>query len=104
MPYSENGAKGTKIHVVGTPMTGFVLEFNRGYDPAASDQRSELISLGPVAIRHVYDYEGIPALDTSPHGDLENTAAEIPAPRASKNIFAAVNDVRIRLLTGTLKH
>lgn len=102
VPYAEEGVKGTKVHVVGMPMAGFRLEFNRSYEPTASARRSERIPIGSVSTQHIYDYQGSPTIDHTPVGDLERTAAEVAPPRASKDIFAPVNDVSVLSQQGTL--
>lgn len=104
--------KGTKIHVVGAPMTGFALEFKRGYEPnSMALGRYELVRIGEVEGRYlglVGPGEGVVeegeeemreemgekfSVDDVPRNALEREAAKIPPPRRSENFRAPVNDV-----------
>ena len=58
-------------------------------------RQSELIPIGSGSTQHVYDYEGVQKLEDTPHSNLEKAATEIVPPRASKDIFAPVNDARV---------
>ena len=92
---SEGGDIGTKIHVVGNPMIGFVLQFKRKYDPKETAGAPEIIPIGNIDASHVHIFEGERSEDTVPPGDLEIVASQIPPPRASENFLAPVNDVSV---------
>ncbi|KNG80395.1 hypothetical protein ANOM_011126 [Aspergillus nomiae NRRL 13137] len=64
VPSASDPEKGRLIEFVGTPMEGFKHQFRRGHAPT------------PI----------------SKKGDLETTACQVPAPRASENFMAPVND------------
>ena len=93
VPYA-NGKDGTLIHVVGAPMAGFQLEFKRGYDPSATAQRLESFQIGQINSHHVHDWTGERSNDSTPRGNLETVASQIPPPRKSENFMAPVNEVR----------
>lgn len=50
---------GTKIHVVGAPMTGFVLSFVRNYIPSADPQNPETVRIGEVEGRLLADQSAV---------------------------------------------
>jgi hypothetical protein len=97
VPYKESGSTGTVIHVVGTPMAGFALEFKRAYCPTETRRRNRLVPIGSVNSQNVHDYSGDRGADTTPRGNLELVAAQVQPPRASSNFREPVNDVRAEL-------
>jgi hypothetical protein len=99
VPYGEDDPEGTVIHVVGTPMAGFSLEFKRKYDPAETSRSPNLVPIGSVLAQHVHVFQGKIRKDTTPRGNLELVAAQVQPPRASANFLAPVNDVSVRLQT-----
>jgi hypothetical protein len=91
----EGGEFGTLIHVVGSPMTGFALQFRRRYSPNDDDRHPALVRVGEIDAQHVHNFEGERGEDTTPRGKLEELAAQIQPPRLSENFMAPVNDVCI---------
>ncbi|KAF2134433.1 hypothetical protein P153DRAFT_362202 [Dothidotthia symphoricarpi CBS 119687] len=89
----EGGDVGTVIHVVGSPMSGFALQFKRRYAPKQTARAHVLVPIGLINAQHVHTFEGNRGVDTTPTSDLEHVAAEIQPPRASKDFMAPVNDV-----------
>jgi hypothetical protein len=94
----ECGNFGSLIHVVGSPMTGFALQFRRRYAPKDDDRHPRLLRIGEIETQHVHSYEGESGEDTAPKGNLENMAARIQPPRLSGNFRVPVNDVSTALL------
>ncbi|KAF2679531.1 hypothetical protein K458DRAFT_445843 [Lentithecium fluviatile CBS 122367] len=52
------GTSGTVIHVVGNMMTGFYLEFKRGYDPQPTTETYEIFTIGQIDSQYLNDYPG----------------------------------------------
>lgn len=73
--------KGTLIHVIGNPPTGYTLQFQRNYDPTANESFQKIILIGKIAANYVADPKS-PKLsnDNVPRGRLEVIASRIPPP------------------------
>ncbi|KAJ8109793.1 hypothetical protein OPT61_g7201 [Boeremia exigua] len=96
VPYEEGSSEGTVIHVVGAPMVGFSLSFKRRYNPEDTGRAVRLVSIGTVLAQNLHVFEGEKGEDTTPRGNLELAAAQVPPPRASANFLAPVNDTTNR--------
>ncbi|KAL4960401.1 uncharacterized protein BDV14DRAFT_145804 [Aspergillus stella-maris] len=98
IPSPSTPSTGTLINVVGAPMAGFYHEFKRGYNPERdSIEPYKTHTLGNVRDSHIFDSpEDVRRTETEPKGDLERAAVQIPAPRASENFLAAVNETTNR--------
>jgi hypothetical protein len=87
---------GTVIHITGTPMNGYALEFKRNYLPERSRQPKKMYALGQVQGDLVVDppvNDGRPSNDDTPNGILETIAAQEAVVRRCENFRAPVNDV-----------
>src|SRR6266480_6414785 len=58
VPESGSSTKGTVIHVVGTPFTGYGLEFKRNYDVIETSRKYYQLPLAMADGKHVQDYQG----------------------------------------------
>lgn len=77
--------KGTIIHVVGSPFTGFGLEFKRNYDLATTKRGYEKTPLANVNDDAVVDNPGDQkSTDVTARDTLESEAKKIDAPTASR--------------------
>lgn len=95
VPSAADPEKGTLINVVGAPMAGYELQFERNHRPAVTRQNYEVFPIGQVHPDHIIDSPNTSqGIDYNPKDNLEKTAAEIPPPRISQNFMAPVNDVR----------
>jgi hypothetical protein len=76
---------GKIIHVVGTPFSGFGLEFKRNYKLDKTKRKFRRISLGEVDDKYVKDVEGDGNVsqDVESHDILEQKAKQIPPPGIS---------------------
>ncbi|KAJ5474903.1 hypothetical protein N7475_004469 [Penicillium sp. IBT 31633x] len=77
VPSASNPDQGTKIHAVGAPMAGYILEFKRNYNPSL-EIHDQMFPIGQVSSFDIID---------SP-----NAAPSIPTPGISNNFMAPVND------------
>lgn len=86
IPYLNEVTIGKVIHAVGTPFTGFGVEFKRNYDYATTGRRVEAMPLGEVSDDDVVDVRGDGALsiDITVHDRLEREARRVDAPVASR--------------------
>ncbi|GAB1200017.1 hypothetical protein APSETT444_009377 [Aspergillus pseudonomiae] len=92
-PSASDSENGSLIEVVGTPMEGFKHQFRRGHAPTPISKKYAMWPIGTVDSAHIYDWpHGFTATHEDPRGDLETTACQVPAPRASENFMAPVND------------
>ncbi|KAF4633776.1 hypothetical protein G7Y89_g4339 [Cudoniella acicularis] len=82
----QDSEKGKLIQVVGTPFTGFGLEFRRNYDLTILIEKYQLHLLGEMEDRHVEDVigDGRPGIDITPHDDVEKEAKRLDPPGVSK--------------------
>ncbi|KAF3895814.1 hypothetical protein GTR04_3673 [Trichophyton interdigitale] len=73
--------KGTLIHVIGNPPTGYTLQFQRNYDPTTNESFQKIILIGKIAANYVADPKSSkPSNDNVPRGQLEVIASRIPPP------------------------
>lgn len=94
VPCATEPEKGTLINVVGAPMVGYELQFERNHCPAVTTQSHEIFPIGQVHSDHIADsLNDNQRVDYDPKGDLEIAAAQVPPPRISENFMAPVNDV-----------
>lgn len=95
-PLSPNNERGTLINVVGTPMAGYKLEFERNHVPA-SRQHYQHYGLFPIeqvdSVNIVDSEDEVHSVDDSPRGEVEIAAAQVKPPGISENFLAPVNDV-----------
>jgi hypothetical protein len=96
VPSLATSERGTLIHVVGTPMSGFGLEFKRNYSPAGTKRQHKVTRLGDVPAGNIVDFQ--PAsetvtLDVKPKDELERIAARVAPPGVSKNFLGPVDGV-----------
>ncbi|KAL2859868.1 uncharacterized protein BJX67DRAFT_375995 [Aspergillus lucknowensis] len=93
VPSATNPESGSLIQVVGAPMAGFKHEFKRGYQPALTTQSYKIFPIGEVDSAHIVDWpDHVHLTDSEPKGNIELAAVQVPAPRASQNFMAPVND------------
>ncbi|CRG89793.1 hypothetical protein PISL3812_06832 [Talaromyces islandicus] len=98
VPSEANPAQGSLINVVGAPMTGYQLEFERNY--SIPPENCEVVPIGQVDSSNVVDSTTITPnqgqttnKDFTPQGNLEIAASQVPAPGVSANFMAPVKDV-----------
>ncbi|EZF71248.1 hypothetical protein H105_06514 [Trichophyton soudanense CBS 452.61] len=73
--------KGTLIHVIGNPPTGYALQFQRNYDPTTNESFQRIILIGKISANHVADPKNSQlSNDKAPRGQLEIIASRIPPP------------------------
>lgn len=98
VPSDVGSRRGTLIHVVGAPMAGYTLEFKRNYCPEESTQPHSIVAIGAVYSENIADSVGdVQSVDSTPRGNVERAAAQVPPPRISQNFMAPVNNVRMLL-------
>ncbi|CAI7571674.1 unnamed protein product [Penicillium crustosum] len=92
VPSATNPDRGTKIHAVGAPMAGYVLEFKRNYNPSL-DPHDQTFPIGQVHSSDIVDSpDAAPSIDSTPRGKIELAATQIPTPGINHNFMAPVND------------
>jgi hypothetical protein len=97
VPSANNASTGTLIHVIGSPMAGYSLEFKRNYCPDADAQPRTPTPIGQVDATHIIDSaDSAQSVDDRPQGNIELVAAQISPPRISQNFLAPVNDVSFK--------
>ncbi|KAL4895066.1 hypothetical protein BDV59DRAFT_174388 [Aspergillus ambiguus] len=97
VPSATNPQRGSLINVVGAPMMGFMHEFQRGYDLGTIDTPHETYAIGQVDPAYIVDWpDGLHATHSTPQGDIEVAASQIPAPGISENFMAPVNETTNR--------
>ncbi|CAI7568828.1 unnamed protein product [Penicillium viridicatum] len=78
VPSATNPYRGTKIHAVGAPMAGYVLEFKRNYNPSL-DPHDQTFPIGQVRSSDIVDSpDAAPSIDSTPRGKIELAATQIP--------------------------
>lgn len=94
VPSAADPNRGTLIHAVGAPMAGYILEFKRNYSPAMTQQRHETFPIGQVYSSNIVDsVDTAMTKDSTPRGNIEIAASQVPTPGISQNFMAPVNDV-----------
>jgi hypothetical protein len=89
IPYTTDSSVGKLIQVLGTPFTGYGLEFKRNYNISLITEKLEKLSLGEVAEKWVQadDDEagdGKTITDVTPRDEIERLAKRIEVPGVSK--------------------
>ncbi|KAM5477103.1 hypothetical protein MauCBS54593_000374 [Microsporum audouinii] len=83
VPNENDRQKGTLIHVVGAPETGYGHVFERNYNPFTNKSLNTITLVGHIDAHHVVDPQTTqPSKDNTPRGDLEVVAHFIPPPSA----------------------
>jgi hypothetical protein len=100
IPSHEDCNIGKTIQVLGTPFTGFGLEFQRGYDITKTLPMPAMIELGAVASDNVRDACN-KGPDATPLDRLEAVAKRVTPPGPSRNPLI-VDGVRIETFLGSL--
>lgn len=94
VPSAANAHAGTLIHVVGSPMAGYQLEFKRNYNPSESQEPHTTVHIGEIGSQHVVDSaHGPKTKDTTPNGNIEKAANEVRPPGISQNFMAPIDGV-----------
>ncbi|PMD52752.1 uncharacterized protein K444DRAFT_572203 [Hyaloscypha bicolor E] len=89
IPYTTDSSVGKLIQVLGTPFTGYGLEFKRNYNLTLITEKLEKVFLGEVAEKWVQadDDEagdGKTITDVTPRDEIERLAKRIEVPGISK--------------------
>ncbi|KAB8218746.1 hypothetical protein BDV33DRAFT_205151 [Aspergillus novoparasiticus] len=89
IPTLSTGQQGEIIHVTGTTVMGFFLEFKRNYDFAIEDRKYQIIPLADVEERFVTDAVGDGTLSchTTARDRLESAATVVKPPGPSREPF-----------------
>ncbi|KAK2753171.1 hypothetical protein FQN54_007997 [Arachnomyces sp. PD_36] len=76
---------GKRIHVIGSPFTGYKLEFKRNYDLEKTGRPNRKTLLATVDDEYVVDTDrdGGISIDTEAHDVIETKAKEVKPPGAS---------------------
>lgn len=94
VPSPANVQVGTLIHVAGSPMAGYRLEFKRNYSLTATNTPKTMFPIGEIAEQHIlHSTNSARSSDNTPRGDLERAASQIPPPGISQNPMVPVNNV-----------
>ncbi|KAF4770948.1 hypothetical protein N7455_005998 [Penicillium solitum] len=92
VPSATNPDRETKIHAVGAPMAGYVLEFKRNYNPSL-DPHDQTFPIGQVHSSDIVDSpDAAPSIDSTPRGKIELAATQIQTPGINQNFMTPVND------------
>ncbi|KAJ5934606.1 hypothetical protein N7466_004153 [Penicillium verhagenii] len=93
VPSAADPFEGTLIHAVGAPMVGYVLEFKRNYSPVLTHRRHEIFPIGQVDPSNIVDsVDEAETKDSTPRGNIEIAASQVPTPGINQNFMAPVND------------
>lgn len=77
--------RGTLINVVGAPVAGYKLEFERNHVPSAI-KHFELFPIGDVDTEHIVDStDDKHSIDDVPRGRVESLAVQVKPPGVSRN-------------------
>ena len=95
--YKKSRTNGTLINVVGEPvMSGYVHQFKRNHDLNTAHDLSELIFLGTVNAKDVYEPSSATVMEEStPRGRLEREAIAISPPPRGQDVRAPIDGVSI---------
>jgi hypothetical protein len=100
-PY-PNQPSGTKVHVTGTPFTGYGLEFERNYNPSLETERFEQFEIGVIDEIYMYDppagegageVDGGVVVEITARCEFERVARMVKVPGKCEDVFAAVDEV-----------
>ncbi|KAF2494217.1 hypothetical protein BU16DRAFT_528356 [Lophium mytilinum] len=89
VPSTPSSRTGKVIEVVGTPYTGYGLQFKRNYSIDTETRRHQLLQIGEVDAEHVEDMDGAGEtekvmLDIDARDALEREAKKVTAPGVGK--------------------
>jgi hypothetical protein len=88
IPSDPNKTSGTLIQVLGTPFTGYGLEFKRNYDTSIITERFSQHLLGEINNEFVASKDDIanlnPSIDIKPRNEIEKVAKRIDVPGVSR--------------------
>lgn len=92
---------GTKVHVTGTPFTGYGLEFKCNHNHKLETERFEQFEIGVIDEKYMYDPpageregNGVVTIDCTARCEFEKVAKLVEAPEKCEGVFAPVDDVR----------
>jgi hypothetical protein len=83
IPSSTSSTQGTLIQVLGTPFTGYGLEFKRGCNLEDVKEKFQKFFVGEVAGKYVGDGEGT-GTDVTPRDEVEREAKRVEVPGVSR--------------------
>ncbi|TVY34111.1 hypothetical protein LOCC1_G007789 [Lachnellula occidentalis] len=83
IPSSISSAQGTLIQVLGTPFTGYGLEFKRGYKLDEVKEKFSTFVLGEVEGKHVGEGDG-EGTDILARDEVEREAKKVEVPGVSR--------------------
>jgi hypothetical protein len=86
IPYTTNLSAGKLIQVLGTPFTGYELEFKRNYNLSTITEKFEKVLLGEVDEKWVEVEEGDEKASThvNPRDEIERLAKLVDVPGVSR--------------------
>lgn len=89
IPYTTDSSVGKLIQVLGTPFTGYGLEFKRNYNLALITEKLEKVFLGEMAEKWIQAEDdeagdGKATTDVTPRDEIERLAKRIDVPGVSK--------------------
>lgn len=94
VPSAADANVGTLIQVVGAPMVGYQLEFERNYSPAESQEPHTMVPIGETESQHVVDSTNSSRTkDDTPKDAIEDVAKSVRPPGISQNFMAPVDGV-----------
>lgn len=94
IPSPTNQDIGTLIHVIGAPMAGYQLEFNRNYSLVLTQQPHTRHVIGQIDSQYIVDAaDDAKSKDSTPKGAVELAASQVSPPGISQNFLAPINDV-----------
>ncbi|KAF4553642.1 Hypothetical protein D9617_6g093730 [Elsinoe fawcettii] len=76
--------KGTQIHVVGTPMGGFIHEFKRDFDCTASNSCVKAVRLGDMDAALADEHNGGYVKEDRPRSQIDRLALTVQPPRGGQ--------------------
>ena len=88
--------KGTKIHVVGSPVTGYCHEFQRNYTSSTDQNLESAVRVARLDSKCIVDGPGDAfSIDQEAlrKGMLDDMALKVPAPRLTKDYLNPANAV-----------
>jgi hypothetical protein len=89
IPYTNDASLGRLIQVLGTPFTGYGLEFKRNYNISTITEKFERVLLGEVNEKWVRlgddeAEDGKASMDVEPRDEIEKLAKKIEVPGVSR--------------------